>query len=213
MDGAAQMFTPLEENPIQYKTPNRQSRRQKGFEPAAVELQSKTDSYKNGRISKEIRGLLCKGGIGGKIHNSHDDWQFFSTTPVPKPRILDFLPSEVQGESDGELYVESVNENKKRNDEFSSTYQLVNLKSINDAVALQLCCKCNIDSSISTFINFCAGTHAMPKEKLLEIAQDWKIAHTEIIWEIITTTQTVAGTERMWNSSLQRLQVVWAPQK
>ena len=126
------------------------------------------------KISKEVKGLFFKGGRGGRMLSSHSDWQFFSSTPVVNPQMLDFLPSEAQEDTHEEQYVESEDKQDDNVDDF--TYQLVNLKNMNEAAASKLRCKCNIDQSIGSFINYCAGTHGIEKQKLLAIAQEWRIS-------------------------------------
>ena len=189
MDGAALKVTPVEENPVNFLTPTRKSRRQQGLEPAISK-----DSDKKKRISKEIKVLNRKGGLGGRTHKSpaHGNWQYFSTTPVKKPRLLDLLPtneshtedfnimeqsSDVKSKNDNEINSACDGATNNVNNDIAFTYELANLKNIAHAMNSQLSCNCNIDISISNFIDFCSSKHGMNKETLLAIANEWKTQH------------------------------------
>ena len=56
----------------------------------------------------------------------------------------------------------------------TSTHQLVNMKSIEDAVTTQLCCTCHTNKAVDNFIKFCSNNHDILHEKMKFLAAEWK---------------------------------------
>ena len=183
MDGAAQLVTPVEENPVLTQIPKRQSRRKQGLDPSTEE-----ECQNKQRIARELIKLTSKGGRGKRMDCSHSNWTYFSKPSVKKPQQLDFLPSTTskkikKNENERKVGCENdkehdIDRTMHRNKNNPCTYQMMDLKIMQKTLSTRLRCKCNIDHTIKDFITYCSDKHDVPKEKMLRIANEWKSKST-----------------------------------
>ena len=77
MDGAAQKFIPLADNPGFLEIPQRKSKWKRGLERDGIENTSRIET-----TSRELRNLVSKGGRKGRINDAHRNWSFFPKSSV-----------------------------------------------------------------------------------------------------------------------------------
>ena len=170
MEGAAQKLIPFEDDPTILVTPQRKSNRKRGLEPEELDVPENTQNTK-----REIRNLVSPGGRKGRINEAHSNWSFFSNSSVQNPTTFNFLPNNQSQAVDNATLEED--ESVKKGDTSSvetDTYQLMNMKKLEESINCRLECKCRRNNHISSFAQFCVEQHGLPLEQMSNIVTAWQ---------------------------------------
>ena len=175
MDEAAPM---IEENPVIKKrsrnirlkgsAPERKSRRISGDTPDEI--------GGLGVIGRELKSLKRRGGMAGRWFNDASEWNYF-------PHQQSYLSAQERNKHNASIFRDLSHE---LDDHFEaqyddidvgennySTYQILNVQTIQDTVNKQCVCRCHLQSTLNSFLHYVSQRDNQLSHRLSELKKEW----------------------------------------
>ena len=168
--GAAQM-TPGESQVLKEVPGRRTSGRLRGVDAKI----GSSDDLEGVKLSREMKNLLTKGGVGGEMRgDANFDWDFFpkkgkylseQTRCIHNKNVFTSLQDVLDNKHDFE--------NEIRQEE-NCNYQIINVAAMQDLINKFCSCRNCKENEIDDFIDFCRNDNQFSRDNLKSIKEKWK---------------------------------------